>query len=111
MVAAHTSVRLPPPRPFPACAHGVVKFAEGRRQRRLIDDEYRLLGLALSKAQQGNVWQPAIAATWLMIMTGWRRGEVPTCDGQKSIWRDELHDWPTLRPAHRSVPCRNRPVR
>ena len=21
-------------------------------------------------------WQPAIAATWLMILTGWRRGEV-----------------------------------
>ena len=56
--------------------HGIVRFAEGRRQRRLIDDEYRQLGMALSKARQEKVWQPAIAATWLMILTGWRRGEV-----------------------------------
>ena len=56
--------------------HGVVKFAEGRRQRRLIDDEYRQLGKALSMADQENIWKPAIAATWLMILTGWRRGEV-----------------------------------
>ncbi len=56
--------------------HGVVKFATGRRERRLTDDEYRMLGMALSKAGQGNVWKPAIAATWLMVLTGWRRGEV-----------------------------------
>jgi integrase len=56
--------------------HGIVKFAEGRRQRRLSNDEYRMLGLALLKAQHEKVWQPAIAATWLMILTGWRRGEV-----------------------------------
>ena len=54
----------------------IVKFAEGRRQRRLTNDEYRMLGMALSKADQENVWKPAIAATWLMILTGWRRGEV-----------------------------------
>ena len=35
-------------------AHGVVKFAEGRRQRRLIDDEYRQLGKALSMADLGE---------------------------------------------------------
>ncbi len=35
-----------------------------------------MLGMALSKAGQGNVWKPAIAATWLMVLTGWRRGEV-----------------------------------
>ena len=90
--------------------HGVVKFAEGRRQRRLTDDEYRQLGMALSKARQEKVWQPAIAATWLMILTGWRRGECLACDGLKSICRDELHDWPIPRPAHRSAPCRNWPA-
>ena len=57
-------------------AHGVVKFAEGRRHRRLTNDEYRQLGKALSMADQEDVWKPAIAATWLMILTGWRRGEV-----------------------------------
>ena len=35
--------------------HGVVKFAEGRRQRRLTNDEYRMLGLALLKADQEGV--------------------------------------------------------
>ena len=57
-------------------AHGIVKFAEGRRQRRLTDDEYRQLGEALSMAHQDDVWKPAIAATRLMLLTGWRRGEV-----------------------------------
>jgi integrase len=56
-------------------AHGIVKFAEGRRQRRLIDDEYQRLGKALSMAVH-EVWPPAIAATRLMLATGWRRGEV-----------------------------------
>jgi hypothetical protein len=51
-------------------AHGVVKFAEGRRERRLADDEYRMLGTALSKADQADVWKPAIAATWLMVLIG-----------------------------------------
>jgi hypothetical protein len=31
--------------------HGVVKFATGRRERRLTDDEYRMLGMALLKAR------------------------------------------------------------
>jgi integrase len=30
----------------------------------------------LSRSRQEKVWQPAIDATWLMIVTGWRRGEV-----------------------------------
>ena len=34
--------------------HGIVRFAEGRRQRRLIDDEYRQLGMALSIARSGG---------------------------------------------------------
>ena len=59
-------------------AHGIVRIADrpmadGRRQRRLTNDEYRQLGRALKAAE---VWKPAIAAIWLMILTGWRRGEV-----------------------------------
>ncbi len=53
--------------------HGIVRFADGRRQRRLTNDGYGQLGRALKWAE---VWKPAIAATWLMILTGWRRGEV-----------------------------------
>jgi hypothetical protein len=74
----HSARSLPTPcaRAFRSTTpvHGVVKFAEGRRQRRLTNDEYRQLGRALKAAE---VWKPAIAATWLMILTGWRRGEVP----------------------------------
>ena len=53
--------------------HGVIRFADGHRERRLTNDEYRRLGKALTAA---TVWPSAIAATWLMILTGWRRGEV-----------------------------------
>jgi hypothetical protein len=38
-------------------AHGAVKFTEDRRQRRLTDDEYRLLGKAPSKADRENIWK------------------------------------------------------
>jgi integrase len=55
--------------------HGVMRFADQRRDRRLTDDEYRHLGAALSMTEQ-EVWKPTIDATWLMILTGWRRGEV-----------------------------------
>ena len=56
-------------------AHGIMRFADGRRDRRLTDDEYQQLGKALSMAEQ-EVWKPAIDATRLMILSGWRRGEV-----------------------------------
>jgi integrase len=35
-----------------------------------------MLNMALSRSRQERVWQPAVAATWLMLVTGWRRGEV-----------------------------------
>jgi integrase len=57
-------------------AHGIVRFADGRRQRRLTNDEYRMLGMALARANTEDIWKPAVAATQLMILTGWRRGEV-----------------------------------
>jgi integrase len=56
-------------------AHGVVKFATGRRDRRLAVDEYPILGMALTRADQEDIWQSAIAATRLII-TGWRRSEL-----------------------------------
>jgi integrase len=30
----------------------------------------------MSIAHQGNVRQPVVDATWLMVLAGWRRGEV-----------------------------------
>jgi integrase len=55
-------------------AHGIVRFADGRRERRLADDEYKALGAAL-RAGVASIWPPAIAATWFLALTGWRSGE------------------------------------
>jgi integrase len=55
---------------------GVVRFADGKRERRLSGDEYRSLGEALQKAEAANLWPPAIAAARFLALTGWRRGEV-----------------------------------
>jgi integrase len=54
---------------------GVTRFADGRRERRLSDAEYKLLGAALKKAASEEVWPAAIAATRFLALTGWRSGE------------------------------------
>lgn len=56
-------------------AHGIRKFAESRRERRLADGEYRALGQALRTAESTALWPPAIAAARFLALTGWRRGE------------------------------------
>jgi integrase len=55
--------------------HGVMRFADGRRERRLSDDEYRALGSALERATDQRVWPAAIAAARFLALTGWRSGE------------------------------------
>jgi integrase len=57
-------------------AHGVIRYADGRRDRRLTDDEYRRLGNGLQLAQDNGMWLPAVAATRMLVLSGWRRGEV-----------------------------------
>jgi integrase len=54
---------------------GVVRFPDGRRDRRLSDEEYRLLGDALRGAQANRIWPDAIAAARFLSLTGWRLGE------------------------------------
>jgi integrase len=54
---------------------GVLRFADGKRERRLSDAEYKALGTALRKAKAANVWPPAIAAARFLALTGWRSGE------------------------------------
>jgi integrase len=56
--------------------HGVMRFADGRRERRLSDDEYAALGEAFLNAEAAGMWPPAIAATRFLALTGWRSGEV-----------------------------------
>ncbi|MBL6082760.1 tyrosine-type recombinase/integrase [Belnapia sp. T18] len=55
---------------------GVVRPADGRRERRLRDDEYAALGAALTVAADHAIWAPGVAAIRFMLATGWRRGEV-----------------------------------
>lgn len=56
-------------------ARGIVRFADGRRERRLSDAEYLALGKALRAAEDASFWPPAIAAARFLAVTGWRKGE------------------------------------
>lgn len=66
--------------------HGVTRYADGKRERRLSHDEYRSLGDALRRmeavtpGQDGRpdevaLWPPAAACIRFLALTGWRRGE------------------------------------
>jgi integrase len=56
--------------------HGVMRPADGQRNRRLSEVEYETLGAALRAADGANIWPAAIAAARLLALTGWRSGEV-----------------------------------
>jgi integrase len=58
--------------------HGVVRPADGRRDRRLTDAEYATLGAALSDAHAAKIWPAAIAAVRFLAFTGWRSGDALT---------------------------------
>jgi integrase len=55
-------------------ARGVTLFADRKRERRLSDEEYAMLGAGLQKAERA-VWPPAVAVARFIALTGFRRGE------------------------------------
>jgi integrase len=55
--------------------HGVMRPADGRRERRLSEQEYAALGAGLRKAADQGIWPPAIAVARFLALTGWRSGE------------------------------------
>src|SRR5215475_8450679 len=55
--------------------HGVMRPADGRRDRRLTDAEYEALGSALRRAAAVGIWPPAIAVARFLAVSGWRSGE------------------------------------
>ena len=64
--------RLRPDNP----TQGVMRYADGRRDRRLSDEEYAALGKALREAEaQKKIWPAAIAMARFLALTGWRSGE------------------------------------
>ena len=52
---------------------GIVRFADGRRDRRLTDSEYFKFGESLGAAK--GIWPYAISAARFLALTGWRSGE------------------------------------
>ena len=54
---------------------GVVRFADGKRERRLSDAEYATLGAGLLAAAD-DIAPAALAAARFLALTGWRRGEM-----------------------------------
>ena len=63
--------RLRPDKPV----HGTVRFADGKRERRLSDEEYKALGEALRLGHDASIWPAALAAARFLALTGWRSGE------------------------------------
>ncbi len=55
--------------------HGVERFADRKRERRLSDEEYAKLGEGLRKGEAAGMWPPAIAAARFLATTGWRTSE------------------------------------
>ncbi len=55
--------------------HGLQRFADGKRDRRLSDHEYGLLGVAVARAADDAIWPPAVAVVRFLALTGWRKGE------------------------------------
>lgn len=56
-------------------AHGVIRYADGRRDRRLRDEEYAALGAGVRAAEAAGDWSPALAVICVLATTGWRSGE------------------------------------
>jgi integrase len=54
---------------------GVIRYADGRRERRFLDKEYAALGAALRQGDAEGIWPAAIAAARFLTLTGWRKGE------------------------------------
>jgi integrase len=54
---------------------GVMRPADGKRDRRLSDQEYIALGAALQQAEATRIWPAAVAAARFLALTGWRSGE------------------------------------
>ena len=89
--------------------HGVVRYADGRRERRLSDDEYAALGEALREVEaQGKIWPAAIAMARFLALTGWRSGEALALRWSEIDLARRAATLATPKPAAASARCRMR---
>jgi integrase len=58
--------------------HGVLRPADGRRDRRLSDAEYGILGDCLHRATKTDIWPLGPDMAKFLALTGWRSGEALT---------------------------------
>ena len=67
--AVRRSIRVDNP------VRGVMRPADGHRERRLSEAEYGALGKALRQATNDGIWPAALAMARFLALTGWRSGE------------------------------------
>ena len=81
-----------------------MRPADGRRERRLTDEEYAALGKALREAGVQNIWPAAVAAAWFLALTGWRSGEALALRWSEVQAHFKQHYFSTFS-LDRSTPC------
>ena len=83
---------------------GVVRPADGRRDRRLDEVEFGMLGAGLREAEATGSYATMLAAIRFMAVTGWRRGEVLGLRwvevdlGRRTARLSETKTGPSMRP-------------
>jgi integrase len=89
--------------------HGVRKPADAVRKRRLSEQEYRVLGEILAKAEADEQLHEAVCICRLIALSGCRRGEIiflkwPECDTDGSCLRlADSKEGASIRPIGLSV--------
>jgi integrase len=56
-------------------AHGIARYADVKRERRLTDNEYKALKQGLLKSHEAGIWPWAIGLVRFLALSGWRSGE------------------------------------
>ena len=90
---------------------GVMRPADGHRERRLSEAEYGALGKALRQATDDGIWPAALAMARFLALTGWRSGEALALRwadvdlGRRTAVLPTTKTGKSVRPA--GIPCRN----
>jgi integrase len=90
--------------------HGVMRPADGKRERRLSDLEYAAMGTVLRHATDENIWPAAVACVRFLALTGWRSGEALTLRWDHVDLATRTVGCRILRPGQVCVRCPTPPV-